>query len=80
MSDVPTRSSRTELIDRLVWRVLGRAPRTEEISRLVAFLDAQAETYGRQRSEGTSADSDFRRALADLCLVLFNSPEFLYVE
>ena len=49
----------------------GRPPTDAERSAALAFLDGQAATYGKPGDP---------RAWADLCHVLFNSKEFLYVN
>jgi len=77
-------------IDALYRRALGRAPRAEESRLARAFLDAQAGTI-RDRLRARQpigldpatlppgADLARVRALADLCVVVFNTHEFVYV-
>jgi len=52
--------------------VLGRAPTTTEAARAADFLREQAVRYQAAKQENS--------ALTDLCLVLLNSAEFLYVD
>lgn len=54
-------------------RVWGRAPTEQEHKTLVDFVARQGELL---RREGTSGHA----ALVDLCLALFNSNEFLYLD
>jgi len=56
----------------------GRPPEPDELAAAVAFLDRQAHLAGAtaKRSQTTAEQN----ALADLCHVLLNSNEFLYVD
>jgi hypothetical protein len=77
-------------IESLYRRTVGRAPRPEEIKLATEFLDAQTDTI-RDRlrarlpvgidSKALPANADLARvrALADLCVVLFNTHEFVYL-
>jgi hypothetical protein len=76
-------------LDALYRRTVGRAPRAEEVKLAVEFLDAQAETIrGRMKANQPigldpkslppGADPARTRALADLCVVMFNTHEFVY--
>jgi len=55
----------------LFFTAFGRPPTDPERSAALAFLDGQAGTYGRPGDP---------RAWTDLCHVLFNSKEFIYVN
>jgi hypothetical protein len=77
-------------IELLYRRTLGRAPRPEELRLATEFLDAQTATV-RDRLRARlpvgidpaalppTADVARARALADLCVVLFNTHEFVYL-
>ena len=58
-------------LDILYQTAFGRPPTTASVPRPCAFLDDQAKLYGK---------ADDPRAWADLCHVLFNVKEFLYVN
>lgn len=77
-------------IDALYRRALGRQPRAEERQLAVEFLKEQADTIrDRLRSRlpvgldaadlPAGADVAAARALADLCIAVFNTNEFVYV-
>ncbi len=77
-------------IDSLYRRAVGRSPRSEEIRLATDFLDAQTETIrDRLRArlpvgidpKTLPADADLARvrALVDLCVVVFNTHEFVYI-
>jgi hypothetical protein len=57
-------------VDRAYALVLGRPPAGRESEVGLQFLQKQASSYGDKRPQ----------ALADLCLVLLNSAEFLYID
>ncbi|MCE9560750.1 MAG: DUF1549 and DUF1553 domain-containing protein [Planctomycetes bacterium] len=77
-------------LEALYRRAVGRSPRAEEKQLAGEFLDAQTETI-RKRIEAkqsvgldpktlpAGADLARTRALADLCIVMFNTHEFVYV-
>jgi hypothetical protein len=68
-------------LDRAYDLVLGRRPDTAEKTMGLRFLERQARGYGVKGAQSTSAAPDGRQlALADFCLVLLNSAEFLYVD
>ncbi|HSQ55677.1 MAG TPA: DUF1549 and DUF1553 domain-containing protein [Gemmata sp.] len=79
----------TKQIESLYRRALGRAPRTEEINLATKFLEEQTATI-RDRLRArlpvgidpsalpTGANLSRVRALADLCVVVFNLHEFVY--
>jgi hypothetical protein len=71
-------SGPSERIARLVRLTLMRTPSREESKAFTTFLRDQAEIH-RRESHMTAAASE-RQALADLGLVLYNSPEFLYID
>ncbi|HEY1190255.1 MAG TPA: DUF1553 domain-containing protein [Gemmata sp.] len=79
-----------EQLNALYRRAVGRAPSAEERKLALAFLKEQAETVGeRLRAKlpigldatglPAGADVAHARALADLCVVLFNTHEFVYI-
>jgi hypothetical protein len=63
-------------LSRLFCEALGREPTPEEIDTLMAFLESQAAAY---KLEDAALASD-PRLWADICHVLFNAKEFLYVR
>lgn len=67
-------SERAEQIKLMYWRCLQRAPTQNELDRAIAFVgqisDEKVSGEGLKTSDG----------LSDLCHVLFNSSEFLYVD
>ena len=73
-------SSRGMSLDRRLARLfveaLGRPPEPAELDALMAFLESQADAYGLADA---ALESD-PRLWADVCHVLFNAKEFLYVR
>ena len=76
-------------IDTLYRRAVGRSPRDEEMKLAKEFLDAQADSIRdrlrTRKSVGldpqslpVGADLASVRAMADLCVVIFNTHEFVY--
>ena len=63
-------------LSRLFCEALGREPTPEEIDTLMAFLESQANAY---KLEDAALATD-PRLWADICHVLFNAKEFLYVR
>jgi hypothetical protein len=61
---------------RLFNEAIGREPAPEEQDALMAFLESQAEAYGL----ADAALATDQRLWADICHVLFNAKEFLYVR
>jgi hypothetical protein len=57
----------------------GRAPRPEELEDDLAFIAAQSSDFASSAQPGEAADAE-ARAWSDLCQVLFNAKEFLYVD
>jgi hypothetical protein len=55
---------------------LGRLPAAEELSKAEAFLESQGEQYGLS----AEAAGDDVRVWTDLCHVLFNAKEFIFVN
>lgn len=55
-------------------RAVGRAPSADELKLALAFLAEQAESVRAQK--GADAEP---RALANLCVVVFNTHEFVYL-
>ncbi len=84
-----TKNAHQMLIEEAYRLALARPPREAELQRALAFLEKQADHLrdrlrARERvgvPEGAPEDVDpaLATALADLCLALFNSNEFLYV-
>jgi hypothetical protein len=80
----------TKQIETLYRRTVCRAPRAEELKLATEFLEAQTDTI-RDRLRvrlpvgldpatlPAGADLAQVRALADLCVVLFNTHEFVYL-
>ncbi|WP_202921493.1 PSD1 and planctomycete cytochrome C domain-containing protein [Anatilimnocola aggregata] len=62
---------------RALWLALGREPTPSRCSEAEEFLRAQAEFH---QSAKKPADESATLALVDLCHVLLNSNEFLYVD
>jgi hypothetical protein len=63
-------------LSRLFCEALGREPKSEELDALMAFLESQADAYKLQDAALTTDP----RLWADICHVLFNAKEFLYVR
>jgi hypothetical protein len=63
-------------LSRLFCEALGREPKPEELDALMAFLESQADAYKLQ----DAALATDPRLWADICHVLFNAKEFLYVR
>lgn len=64
-------------VDRAFQLALGRSPRPARQADAVAFLQERRQVY---RDQKLSEAESTRLALTDLCHVLFNSNEFLYVD
>jgi hypothetical protein len=83
----PDAAKQVELLYR---RAVGRSPRAEELKLSLEFLEAQADTI-RDRLRArlpvgldaemlpAGADLAHVRALGDLCVVVFNTHEFVYI-
>jgi hypothetical protein len=79
-----------KMIESLYWRAYGRAPRAEEAATARDFLKTQAaacrdriaarEPVGVPANLPASADPAQASALADLCLAIFNTNEFVYID
>jgi len=73
---------------RLSWlyrRLYGRTPLEEEVRAALRFLEEQTERYSAANSAADTSqqqatDEPRQRAWTDLCHVLLNSSEFLYLE
>jgi hypothetical protein len=63
-------------LSRLFFEALGRRPEPGEVDALMAFLESQADAYGLADA---ARESD-PRLWVDVCHVLFNAKEFLYVR
>jgi hypothetical protein len=62
-------------VNRAFWLALGRQPRADERDLLLDMLDRHTELHARQKHV-----SPEQAALVDLCRVLFNLNEFIYVD
>src|SRR5688572_6203781 len=62
-------------IARMYLEALGRRPRGDELAGALAFLERQGAEYGLPPAERLSS----RRAWADLCHVIFNLKEFIFI-
>jgi hypothetical protein len=67
--------STEQRIEHLFATALGRQPSADEVQSLVEFIDDQAEAYALP----PAARSTDQRLWADLCHVLINAKEFLYI-
>ena len=67
--------STEQRIEHLFATALGRQPSSQEVQSLVEFIDDQAEAYALPPAERGSDP----RLWADLCHVLINAKEFLYI-
>ncbi|MEZ0265741.1 MAG: PSD1 and planctomycete cytochrome C domain-containing protein [Phycisphaerae bacterium] len=65
------------LAERALWLALGRAPAEGRVADAVRVMAAQSAAY---RAAGKPAIDADRDALIDLCHVLLNTNEYLYVE
>ena len=70
MLGADAKASVRERIERMVVAALGRPPSAAELTDMLAFLAQQGQTYGR---------ADDARAWRDLCHVVFNTKEFIFV-
>jgi hypothetical protein len=71
--------SNTERLDRLYRRAFGRAPTETEQHQARAFLDSQAAWYHAHPETAGDASPE-TQVWADLCHVLFNVKEFIYLD
>ena len=67
--------STEQRIEHLFAKALGRQPSADEVQSLVEFIDDQAEAYALP----PAARGSDQRLWADLCHVLINAKEFLYI-
>lgn len=67
--------STEQRIEHLFATALGRQPSADEVQSLVEFIDDQAETYALP----PAARGSDQRLWTDLCHVLINAKEFLYI-
>jgi cytochrome c553 len=67
--------STEQRIEHLFATALGRQPSADEVQSLVEFIDDQAEAYALS----PAARGSDQRLWADLCHVLLNAKEFLYI-
>ncbi|MCA9218973.1 MAG: DUF1553 domain-containing protein, partial [Planctomycetales bacterium] len=64
-------------VERALWIALGRPPSEQRVIEGVAFVGEQQALL---EQEGMGAEAAGRAALADLCHVLMNLSEFVYVD
>jgi hypothetical protein len=73
-------------VDRAYWLSFSRAPTDEERNRAVEFINQRTdavskETQGKNAARSNKSLAQIKaQSLADLCHVLFNSNEFVYVD
>ncbi len=65
------------VIDQTHRLTLARSPSPSRLNRAMGFVEQQAATY---RAEGLSSEAARHKSLTDLCHVLLNSSEFVFVE
>ncbi len=65
------------MITEIYWDSLARAPTESELSACLTFLNQQQEYHQNQFDDETSAELN---ALTDLCHVMFNLNEFIYID
>ena len=65
------------LIRKVYWRSLARAPTAKELSDCHTFLEEQREYH---RGRGDSRSIAKVSAMTDLCHVMFNLNEFVYID
>jgi mono/diheme cytochrome c family protein len=63
--------------EQALWLALSRPPSAGRVADAVAFLSQQAQAH---RDSGLSETEAERQALTDLCHVLFNCNEFVYLD
>ncbi len=63
--------------ERALWIALSRQPSGNRIADAIAFLNRQAKSHG---ADGRSADSAAAEAMTDLCHVLLNCNEFIFLD
>jgi hypothetical protein len=69
--------------DRIEWAfriALGRKPTATELESSRALIERQTERYAKQSSPPLVPEQAAQKALANLCQMLLNTNEFLYVE
>jgi len=64
-------------VDRAFVLALGRSPSETRAAEATRFLAGRRDVYEK---ENATRDQANRRALVDLCHVLFNCNEFIYVD
>ncbi len=68
-----------EQVKLVYWRALQREPTEAELNRAIGFVE-QAIASVKERSAAEKLSAARRDALTDLCHVLFNTSEFLYID
>jgi hypothetical protein len=67
-----------EQIERVYWTALSRGPTADELRSATETIRALERAWSNRQVE---EDADVRRkALAGLCQVVLNSPEFIYID
>jgi hypothetical protein len=77
LRDCGADANAAKLAERAVWIALSKPAAEGRIADSATFMAKQAAVY---RESGKSGSESRREALIDLCHVLFNTNEFLYVE
>jgi hypothetical protein len=72
-----TKADPAAWVDRAFQLALGRSPRPARRAEAIAFVQERRQVYRDQKRSEPEAT---RLALTDLCHVLFNSNEFIYVD
>ncbi len=67
-------------IERAWQLVFARSPREPELNAATTFMSAQLEELNRDKSGVAANSTPERQVLVNLCQMLFNSNEFLYVD
>lgn len=63
--------------ERALWLARSRRPASERVADAVAFIKKQTQAYS---AEGRDAEKGATEALIDLCHVLFNCNEFIFLD
>ena len=73
------------LVEAVFWRCLARAPTRHEQTDCELFLQEQLAFHNTRRADtaptpDTNAKTNAQAALADLCHVMMNLNEFIYID
>lgn len=80
LAEGPATTSTTERLDRLYRQAFGRTATLDEQQQARAFLESQAARYRELEGIATPETPADALAWADLCHVLFNVKEFIYLD